>query len=177
MITNPLSNEENVVVDPLDLAESKFKTLRHIEVVRNHLNAVIIELTHRGETHDQCKLQEPEAEIFAVYMKKLRDVEYGSDEYKGYLKEMDPAVKHHYENSRHHPEFHENGINDMNLIDLLEMITDWSSSTLRHSSGDIMKSIDISQKRFGYSDELKQIFINTVNALSEMKIEHHAEES
>jgi len=51
----------------------------------------------------------------------------------------------------------------MNLIDLCEMISDWKGATLRHNDGDILKSIELNQKRFSYSDELKQILINTVN--------------
>jgi hypothetical protein len=57
----------------------------------------------------------------------------------------------------------ENGIQGMNLVDLVEMICDWKAATLRHENGDIFKSIEMNQNRFGYSDELKQIFINTVN--------------
>ena len=33
----------------------------------------------------------------------------------------------------------------------------------RHEDGDILLSIELNQRRFGYSDELKQILINTVN--------------
>ena len=45
------------------------------------------------------------------------------------------------------------------------MMADWKAASLRHSDGDIYKSIEINQKRFGYSDELKQIFINTVKEI------------
>jgi hypothetical protein len=34
--------------------------------------------------------------------------------------------------------------------------------TMRHNDGDIWRSIEINQKRFGYSDELKAILQNTV---------------
>jgi hypothetical protein len=37
---------------------------------------------------------------------------------------MAPALKHHYENNRHHPEHFKNNIDDMNLIDLIEMLCD-----------------------------------------------------
>lgn len=53
----------------------------------------------------------------------------------------------------------------MNLIDILEMICDWKAATLRHDDGDISKSIEINQKRFGYSDEMKQILKNTIDIL------------
>jgi hypothetical protein len=50
-------------------------------------------------------------------------------------------------------------------VDLVEMLMDWWAATKRHADGDIMESIEINQKRFGYSDELKSIFINTVKEL------------
>jgi hypothetical protein len=42
---------------------------------------------------------------------------------------------------------------------------DWKAATLRHADGDILKSIEINQKRFGYSDDLKEIFKNTVKEM------------
>jgi hypothetical protein len=42
------------------------------------------------------------------------------------------------------------------------MLCDWKAATLRHDDGDIRRSIEINQERFGYSDELKQILINTL---------------
>ena len=65
----------------------------------------------------------------------------------------------------------------MNLIDVLEMIVDWKSSSLRHNDGDIFKSIETNQKRFGYSDELKSILINTAKWLEASDVYHKAEES
>ena len=76
---------------------------------------------------------------------------------------MKPALDSHYADNPHHPEHYDNGIKDMDLVDLIEMICDWKSATLRHNDGDIYKSIELNQKRFGYSDELKQIFKNTVD--------------
>lgn len=51
---------------------------------------------------------------------------------------------------------------NMNLIDIIELIADWKAATMRHNTGDIMKSIEINQKRFGYSDDIKQLLINTI---------------
>jgi hypothetical protein len=157
--------------------DERFKTIRHIEAVRNHLNTCVRELLHRAEQHDQSKLQSPEREMFDEYTPLLRNSTYGSEEYKGFLKGMSTALAHHYENNRHHPEHHPDGINGMNLIDILEMICDWKSSTLRHADGDIYKSIEINQKRFGYSDEMARILRNTAEWLNEQGTFHHAEES
>ena len=159
------------------MSAAKFKTLRHIETVRNYLNLAIRMLLNRQEEHDQTKLQSPEAEMFEEFTEKLRGVTYNSPEYKQFLKDMGPALQHHYEAYRHHPEHFKNGIKEMNLIDLIEMICDWKASTMRHDDGDIMRSIEINQERFGYSDELKAILLNTAQVLNEEHVPHHAEES
>ena len=62
---------------------------------------------------------------------------------------------------RHHPEHFPNGINDMNLIDVLEMFCDWVASSKRHNDGNILKSIDINKERFNMPDELVSIMRNT----------------
>lgn len=43
------------------MSESKFKTMRHIETVRNYLGYVIKEFVDRSISHDQSKLESPEA--------------------------------------------------------------------------------------------------------------------
>ena len=133
--------------------------------VATAINFIRIALYQRMEEHDDTKFSEIEKPIFDEYTPKLKNSTYGSDEYKGYLKEMGVALKHHYENNRHHPEHFENGIKDMNLIDIIEMICDWKAAAKRHDDGDIAKSIEINQKRFGYSDDLKQILLNTVEII------------
>ena len=160
------------------MSDQRFKTMRHIETVRNLLGEVIRELLSRAELHDQSKLQSPEREMFDEWTEKLRGVTYGSDEYKAMLAEMSKtALKHHYEHNRHHPQHHPNGIKDMNLIDVVEMFFDWYAATKRHNDGDIYKSIEINQKRDGYSDELKQILKNTCDWIKSREVFHHAEES
>ena len=93
---------------------------------------------------------------------KLKDATYGSEEYKGFLSEMKPALDHHYGHNRHHPEFFVRGLRGMNLVDVLETFCDWWASSKRHADGDIRRSIEINQKRFGMSDDLTDIFLNTV---------------
>jgi len=54
------------------------------------------------------------------------------------------------------------GLHGMTLLDLVEMLCDWKAATARHADGDIRRSIEVNQKRFGYSDELKAILYNTL---------------
>jgi len=159
------------------VSENKFKTLRHIETVRNFLNAVIREITVRAEKHDQSKLESPEVEMFEEFTSKLRTCTYGSEEYKGFLKDMGLPLKHHYENNRHHPEHFERGIDGMNLIDLIEMMCDWKASGMRHNDGDIFKSIEINAERFKLSEQMVLILRNTATWMNEQIVFHKANES
>ena len=142
--------------------DSREDTKQHIQQVRVFIEKIAEAIVDRGEYHDQSKLQSPEKEIFDEYTPKLAETTYGSEEYKTRLEEMKVALKHHYSKNRHHPEYHPNGIHDMNLVDLIEMLCDWKAATMRHNDGDIMKSIELNQERFGYDDGIKQLMINTV---------------
>lgn len=142
-----------------------YDTFRHIERVRNLLNLCVKELLNRAEKHDQSKLEEPEVALFTEYTPKLASSTYGSQEYDGLKKAIKPALDHHYANNRHHPEHHKNGIDDMNLIDLLEMLLDWKAASERHNNGNIRKSIEINGDRFNMSPQLIRIFENTVKDL------------
>jgi hypothetical protein len=142
-------------------------TFRHIERVRNLLSTCTIEILMRGSKHDQSKLVSPEVEYFTEYTPKLAACTYGSDEYKGYLQAIKPALDHHYANNRHHPEHHKDGVNDMNLIDILEMLCDWKAASERHNDGNIRKSIEINANRFGLSPQLTRILENTADLLFE----------
>jgi hypothetical protein len=139
--------------------QCKKETQEHIDNVAKYLNIISEELVKRAKDHDKSKLSEPELTHFIKYTPKLKTAKFGSEKYKSFLKGLKPALDHHYKVNRHHPEYFENGIKGMNLIDLLEMVCDWLAATKRTKDGDIVKSIDINQTRFGYSDELKQILI------------------
>lgn len=149
----------------LEEQATNYATMKHIERVRNLLNVVIVELIKRGEKHDQSKLEDPEVELFTEYTSKLSAMTFGSDEYKESLAMLKPALEHHYANNRHHPEHHPNGIDDMNLIDLIEMLVDWKAASERHNDGNILKSVDYNAERFNFSSQLKRIFNNTVRDL------------
>jgi hypothetical protein len=81
------------------------ETLVHIGRVRTLLNWCVLHLLTRGEVHDQSKLEPPEVSVFTEFTPKLKNSTYGSDEYKGFLQRMKPALDHHYAKNDHHPEF------------------------------------------------------------------------
>jgi hypothetical protein len=142
------------------------ETHKHIRRVQELLGALATDLIRRAACHDSSKLESPEAEVFEEFTGKLRGTTYGSDEYKGFLAAMKPALDHHYANNPHHPEHYANGIGGMTLLDVIEMLADWKAATERHADGSLEKSIELNQKRFGYSDELKSILTNTARSLN-----------
>jgi hypothetical protein len=147
---------------------ARAQTLEHIRTVQALLGRILRDLSRRQEAHDASKLESPEAEAFDEFTPKLAGCTYGSEEYRGYLAAMKPALDHHYAHNDHHPEhFGSDGIGGMSLVQLLEMIVDWKAATLRHNDGDIRRSVEQNQKRFGYSDELKRILLNTLPLLEE----------
>jgi uncharacterized protein DUF5662 len=139
-------------------------TQAHINLVRIYLRRAAVELLQRGEVHDLSKFSPEEVKVFTEFTPKLRGSTYGSAEYKAFLADMKPALDHHYASNRHHPEHFSKGLEDMNLLDVLEMFLDWLASTKRHSDGDIIRSIEINAERFGMDLQLAQIFRNTVEA-------------
>ena len=146
---------------------SKEETLEHIKNVRRFIAKIVAELQARALNHDKTKLESPEVEIFDEFTPKLKGCTYGSDEYKGFLKEMGVALDHHYAHNRHHPERFKNGMAGMNLIDLVELFCDWQSAVLRHDDGDMLRSININKKRFKMPDMLVSIFQNSIELFEE----------
>lgn len=145
--------------------DSQVDTLLHIKRVNQLLGEFAQELIRRGMVHDDSKLEAPEKDLFDQYTPKLKGVTYGSDEYKQFLEELKPALDWHYQKNSHHPEHYENGINGMDLADLVEMFFDWKAASERHDDGDIFRSIDQNKDRFDMSDQLCDIFRNTAKTL------------
>lgn len=144
--------------------DSTKDTRDHIAKVVGNGVRFCLKLQRQIQKHDASKLKSPEKEGFDIYTPKLAQMTYGSDEYKQCLKDLSKYLEHHYANNSHHPEHFENGIAGMNLYDLVEMYCDWQAAVKRHADGDIRKSIEINKKRFGMSEQLASIFLNTAEA-------------
>lgn len=148
--------------------DSTSDTLRHIKRVAELLTKASQELINRANVHDNSKLESPEKELFDEYTPKLRGTTYGSEEYKQYLAGLKVALDHHYANNSHHPEHYENGVDDMDLFDVIEMFFDWKAATERHADGDIFRSIEINKDRFKMTDQLARVFYNTADRYREL---------
>jgi hypothetical protein len=126
---------------------------------------MIVELDCRAREHDLSKLENPEADTFGEFTPELAKVEYDSPEYRALLEKVRPAIEHHYSKNRHHPEHWPNGVNDMTLIDLVEMLCDWKAATERNKNGNIRTSIEKNTARYNLSSQVAQIMQNTVREM------------
>lgn len=145
--------------------DSTQDTLKHIKRVNQLLTEAATELLRRAAVHDNSKLESPEKEYFDEFTPKLAVTTYGSDEYKEFLSQLKVGLDHHYRNNSHHPEHYEDGVNGMDLFDLIEMFLDWKAATERHNDGHIYSSININKKRFELSEQLVRILVNTADRL------------
>ena len=150
------------MINETQLLKGDLATLNHIHDVRKNLFIFIDDLLKRSLAHDASKLESPEREIFAEKLDSLGKCEYGSLEYKKTLEDVRPAIEHHYSKNDHHTEHFPNGINDMTLIQLLELLADWKAATKRNKAGNILKSIEYNSKKYDISPQLTKILENTV---------------
>jgi hypothetical protein len=141
--------------------DSTADTLKHIKRVQEYLIDSASILLRRAVVHDASKLEEPEKSIFDVATPKLAGIKFGTPEYTQSLEDIKPALEHHYAVNSHHPQHYKNGINGMDLFDIVEMLVDWKASSERTKDGDIMRSIELNAERFGMSEQLVEIFKNT----------------
>lgn len=131
----------------------------HAKQVKCFIDDIRSQLQSRADSHDFSKTQPPEKAIFDEYTPKLKELEYGSDEYKVALTAMGEGLQHHYKSNRHHPEHFENGVDDMTLTDLIEMVCDWCAAC---SAKNIPVQLDKQAERFSIAPQLIQIISNTL---------------
>ena len=153
--------------------DSRPETRQHIERVRDFIALAVSNLCERSAKHDATKLIEPELSAFDIATPKLARMEYGSKEYKQSLRELGPALAHHFEHNDHHPEHYPNGVQGMSLMALLEMLCDWRAASERtQQRGDDPTKVKTfesgllyNKERFGISDDVYEILINTAREL------------
>lgn len=145
--------------------DSTGETLEHIKNVQDQITWIVFYLLQRGTKHDRSKLDPEEKPIFDKMTPLLKTLEYGSEEYKESLKQLGPALQHHYEANSHHPEHFPNGIAGMNLLDLVEMFCDWKAASLRTKNGNFEKSVKLAIERFKIEPQLASILRNSIGIL------------
>lgn len=146
--------------------DSRADTTAHIERVQELIQSAISNLANRAVKHDLSKLLEPEKGMFDACTIELRSIAYGTPEYREALKELGPALRHHYDHNAHHPEHYPNGVQGMSLFDIIEMLMDWKAATERmKNGGDIYYSLSVNRERFALSPQLESILLNTIEEM------------
>lgn len=163
------STDSECLLTDSEVLDSVLDTQEHANKVESYIDAVIMELNRIKKIHDKSKMTPPELLYFAKYGPMLKNLTYGSDEYKKCLEEMQKGIAHHYENNPHHPEYHKDGIRGMNLVNITEMLCDWYAASRRHDNGDINESLKINKKRFNISEDLIEILRNTIEFIDSKK--------
>jgi len=147
--------------------KAEIVTRKHMQRVAVLMSEAAIEMIRRGARHDLSKLDPIELEPLQR-MQDIIDAEgqapYGSDEYKRRTKMLGPMLDNHYANNSHHPEHYADGVDGMNLFDVLEMFFDWKAASERGEESTM--NIGKACERFKVSPQLEAIFRNTATSLS-----------
>lgn len=144
------------------IEKTKAIFMSHRLRVVKYMARLLGDLMERSAVHDESKMTPEEFEVYANHIDDFDKFQFGTPEYNALKEELKPATMHHFSRNRHHPEYFETGINEMNLADIVEMLCDWKAATQNAGgNGDLMKSISILSEKYGISPQLKQILINT----------------
>ena len=149
-------------IDATEMIFHLQETRKHVQRVQTFMFAFAKAIIDRAMEHDGTKFENDEASAFAKTTPKLRGLTYGSEEYKSVLRELGPALAHHYQWNSHHPEHYEDSISGMDMLDIVEMLCDWRAATERHNDGSITRSIAHNATRWSIDGQLVRIFHNTV---------------
>ncbi|RWP29888.1 DUF5662 family protein [Mesorhizobium sp.] len=150
-------------------------TRKHIAQVRQLLGMFAAEMIRRGDVHDASKFDPIEMGPLEA-MQEIIDRDGpalpGSEEYKRRTDMLGPMIAHHRMANSHHPEFYEfeyggdcmNGVNGMDLFDLVEMFFDWRAANLDRDAGAPM-SLSYSIEKYKIDPMLASILRNTAERL------------
>jgi len=149
----------------MDEYDSKLETLLQIKRLNELLNKAAAELLDRAIVHDKSKLEQPEKDLYDKLTPLLKKASPDSDDYKDLSKQYKKAIDHHYKNNRHHPEHYKNGVNDMNLFDVIEMTLDWLVD-VGDSPEKIFSLLKENKTKYDLSDQLTSILENTYKKIN-----------
>ena len=145
--------------------EVLIETLTHISGVCKNLAVMRADLEKRGISHDRSKLTSAEFDGFVSVRPKLKKSNYGSPEYRECIDAIETTVAHHYRHNRHHPEFHDNGFPDMNLLDILEMLADWKEASGRNPNLSFADSLPRAFAKYSIPDNMQKHIMATLEYL------------
>ena len=124
----------------------------HRAFVSSYLHRLADATNVRAVEHDLSKLTTGEFDGFVAINRVAREHPYGSEEYKASLKNND-VIDLHFSGNRHHPEFYENGVAGMGLLDIIEMVCDWRAATEVYGTTSFQDVLQVQIDRFDLTEE------------------------
>lgn len=138
--------------EPNEETKTLVTILRHVGIVRRNIKHFSQALDKRADVHDISKLSLEEFRGFVEVNQIARQHPFGSKEYKESLKDND-VIDLHFSRNSHHPEFYPNGIDDMSLLDVIEMICDWKAASETYGQTSFTDALVIQADRFKLDDK------------------------
>jgi len=142
---------------------------KHRTDVMNNMNVFVEKLIFRAQDHDMSKFSDEEFPALFEIMRVVNrqgKADFGTPEYERRKAMLEPMTKHHYAdpNNTHHPEHFENGLDGMDLLDIIEMFCDWKAAGEERNLDGKM-SLNKAMERYNMSRQLRNIFLNTAKNL------------
>lgn len=147
------------------------RTNRHIELVTKNLEKfqgfrelTFNELKMRGITHDKSKFSPSEQEAYTClnwsYYCKCNNIPF---ELTPVFDEViSSGLKLHARINRHHPEAHSD-VNQMSLLDLVEMIADWTAIAQENGRTSCLPwALENLDKKWSFSPEKKSLIFEII---------------
>ena len=149
------------------------KLREHNRSVGQQVIQVCNQLIDRALIHDDSIFTDEDLKLVIQEKKELMDLvaqgySRNSPQQQNHRKKWKPLLgEKHYSLNRHHIQYHDGGINGMNLIDLIEMLCDWYVAT-KENNRDIDKSIRENVQEHKIDSQLSRILKNTVREMKEI---------
>lgn len=134
----------------------------HKQLVGQSLRDIALDLVVRSNMHDQSKFDPEEREVYERVTPEFAGVTYGTPEYEAVKAKLGPALDHHYRYNDHHPEHFENGIAQMDLAQLTEMVADWYAAMRRDPNAHLIESMEKLRDKYKVEPQLYNVILNTV---------------
>ena len=129
----------------------------HVSSIRTNLAKIASALICRASVHDDSKLSKEQLDRYIARHQEIHHLQYGSPERDEVEAKYEYLIEAHHNEYRHHPEHFEHGIDDMNLVDVIEMLCDWAAA-----GADIEQSLKLNQKKYCISPQLMTLIENTI---------------
>lgn len=140
----------------------KRRILDQTEKVCNYLIEV-------AKVHDNDKVESGYVyDTYQEYFPKLKEIDYGTEEYVAYEKEYFKQAHYFHAQNRHHYYNPNNKLDDIDLFDLLEAIFDIRQSQIQYSDYEIEKIMTTFKTKGVLDLNLEELAFNTLKKLEEL---------